>query len=267
MKQLKKIIKAANYIKKKFKENSFDTAVIFGSGLNPDFNVNKKNNLDYSDIPYFPKSKVTGHNNSLIFQKINDKKVLFFEGRPHFFEGFNVEEVVYPVRIIKELGITNLIITNASGGLNKDLKIGDIVIIKDHINFTFNNPLIGANIEEHGPRFVDMTDAYDKNLIALLKKNKNYKLKEGIYIGVSGPNYETTAEVNFFKKIGADMAGMSAVMEVITAKHCGLRVLGLSCITNSYNTIKKIDHNNIINAAKNIKEQLLKIIYYVIGNL
>ncbi|MBN2544837.1 MAG: purine-nucleoside phosphorylase [Spirochaetes bacterium] len=267
MKQLKKIIKAALFIKKRFSENTFDAAVIFGSGLNPDFNIDNNNSLNYSLIPYFPEGKVAGHKNRLIYQKINGKKALFFEGRPHFFEGFNAEEVTFYIRVIKELGIRYLIITNASGGLNKDLKIGDIVIIKDHINFTFNNPLIGANIEEHGTRFVDMTDAYDKELIALVKKYKNYKFMEGIYIGVSGPNYETTAEVNFFKTIGADMVGMSTVMEVITARHCGIRVLGLSCITNSYCSLKKVDHNNVINTANEAKVQLFKIINYVIGNL
>jgi len=267
MKLLKKIIKASNYIKRYYKENSFDTAVIFGSGLNPDFNLSKKNYLNYSEIPFFPKSRVAGHNNRLIYQKLSNKKVLFFEGRPHYFEGFKSEEVVFPVRMIKELGITNLIITNASGSLNKELNVGDIVIIKDHINFSFNNPLIGANIQKHGPRFVDMADAYDKKLIALIKKYKNYKFKEGVYIGVSGPNYETTAEVNFFKKIGADMVGMSTVMEVITARQCGIRVLGLSCITNSYSSIKKVDHSNIIITAGKIKDQLLKIINYAAGNI
>ena len=216
----KSIKKASDYIKNKTKINKYDIAVIFGSGLSPEENDFRGIKIPYKSITNFPVSTVKGHSGELLSFSIEHKKILFFLGRVHYFEGFTPAQVSFPVRIMKELGVKKLIITNASGGLNKKYKAGDLMIIKDQINLTGNNPLIGPNINEQGTRFPDMFSPYSIRLSNLLKKLTKAKLKEGIYIGVSGPNYETSAEINYLRKIGGDAVGMSTIFETITANHC-----------------------------------------------
>ncbi|SQB91518.1 purine nucleoside phosphorylase [Clostridium tetanomorphum] len=182
-----------------------------------------------------PKSTVVGHAGQYVFGKLNGKSVVMMQGRVHYYEGHKMDELSLPIHIMKYLGIKTLIVTNAAGGVNEGFKPGDLMIIKDHINFAFTNPLIGKNEEEIGPRFPDMSNAYDKDLVDLankVAKNEQIEVKEGIYVMMTGPTYETPAEIRMIRILGGDAVGMSTVPDVITAKHCGLKVLGISCITN-----------------------------------
>lgn len=267
MREINKIKKAANFIKNKFKKDHFDIAVIFGSGLSPDIDFDKNQMIQYKDIPFFPVSSIKGHKNRLVFKEINNKNLLFFMGRVHLYEGFTPCAVTFPIRVVKELNVKYLVLTNASGALKNSYKTGEIVIIKDQINFTGHNPLIGENINEHGPRFVSMNNCYDNELIKIAKSYKKPPLNEAIYIGVTGPNYETEAEVNFFKTIGADIVGMSTVLEAITAKHCSLKTLGISCITNVYDNKSEPEHREVVDIANKAKIELTNIVNFLTERL
>ena len=266
-KYLKKIKKATLYIKRKTRSNIFDIAIIFGSGLSPTDKIINNCIIPYYKIPYFPNPTVEGHDGKLIHAYINDKSVLCFLGRLHYYEGYSLEEVTFPIRIMKELGVKILIITNACGGINKKFKSGDFMIIKDQINLTGLNPLIGPNIKEHGVRFVDMSDPYSARLINILNKSIKQKLKEGVYIGVTGPSYESKAEIKFYRSIGADAVGMSTVLETIVSSHCNIETLGISCIVNSImdKTKDKINHEKVIQVAKKMENDLLSILVNFIG--
>lgn len=263
MKMEKKILKAANFIKKKFNTKQFDVAVVFGSGLTPNIDFNKDEVILYKKIPFFPVSKVKGHCNKLAFKIIRNKKVLFFMGRVHLYEGFSSEEVTFSTKVLKELNVKYLIVTNAAGALSEKFNEGEIVIIKDQINFMHANPLIS---KERKVEFLDMSNCYSRELIEIVKQY-NKDIKEAVYIGVTGPNYETTAEVNFFKKIGADIVGMSTVLETIVARANNINVLGLSCITNVYKTKTKTNHEKIIEIASVAKDELKNIIYFILERL
>lgn len=191
--------------------------------------------IPYEKIPNFPVSTVAGHAGQLVYGDLEGKKVIALQGRFHYYEGYNLQTVTYPVRIFKELGVEILIITNAAGGVNENFTPGDLMIITDHLNITGENPLIGANIDEHGPRFVDMSQTYSLRGQALLKevaKEIDLTLQEGVYTWFTGPTYETPAEVRYARTIGGDAVGMSTVPEAIVAKHTGMEVIGISCITN-----------------------------------
>jgi purine-nucleoside phosphorylase len=190
--------------------------------------------LDYTDIPNFPVSTVEGHKGHLIFGELGGKKVVAMQGRFHFYEGYDMKQVTFPVRVMKYLGIQHLFVSNASGGVNPDFEIGDLMIINDHINL-LPNPLIGPNNSEFGPRFPDMSQAYDPKLIALaynVAKSQGVKVQFGCYVGTTGPTFETPKEYQYFRIIGGDTVGMSTVPEVIVARHLGLPVFAISIITD-----------------------------------
>lgn len=210
--------------------------ITLGSGISGFIEgLNETVEVDYSDIPNFPVSTVPGHKGALVFGKIEGVPVAVMQGRAHYYEGYLLQTITLPVRVFKELGAQIFIVTNAAGGLNEKFSVGDIMLIKDHINQTAGNPLIGKNDDDLGPRFPDMSEAYDLRLRESAEqaaKELGMKLKSGVYAGVTGPSYETPAELDFLRIIGADAVGMSTVPEVIVARHAGLRVLGFSIITD-----------------------------------
>lgn len=212
-----------------------ETAIILGTGLGSLVNeITDKYEIEYKDIPNFPLSTVEGHSGKLIFGKLGNKEIMAMQGRFHFYEGYSMKEVTFPVRVMRELGIKTLFVSNAAGGMNPDFLIGDLMIINDHINFFPEHPLRGKNIP-YGDRFPDMSAAYDKQLIAMAKEvaaEKGIRVVEGIYLGTQGPTFETPAEYRMFHRMGGDAVGMSTVPEVIVARHCGIRVFGISVITD-----------------------------------
>jgi purine-nucleoside phosphorylase len=214
-------------------------ALVLGSGLSPiaDELLLQPEScvLKFSEIPHFSSTTVHGHLGQMVIGNFKGVPTLIMQGRFHYYEGHGIEQVIFPIQVFKQLGIKTVIVTNASGGVNTRYAPGDVMIIEDHINLTGTNPLIGKNIPELGPRFPDMSDTYTKALrlsLLTLAQNLNIPLKSGIYAGVSGPCYETPAEIRMLRTLGADAVGMSTVPEVIAASHAGLQVLGLSCITN-----------------------------------
>lgn len=213
--------------------------LILGSGLSPlAAEVEEADQIPYQEIPNFPVSGVPGHAGKLVIGRLAGKTVLVMQGRTHFYEGYSMAHVTLPVRAMQLLGIQTLVVTNAAGGLNQNFKPGDLMLITDHINLVGmggSTPLRGPNLDDFGPRFPSMTRAYDRDLIAVARKvaaDQNLTLREGVYIGLSGPTFETPAENRFLRLLGADAVGMSTVSEVTVAKHGGMRVLGLSSITN-----------------------------------
>jgi purine-nucleoside phosphorylase len=213
-----------------------EIGIILGTGLGGLVNeINIKHVIPYEEIPDFPVSTVEGHSGKLIFGELGGKKVVAMQGRFHYYEGYAMQQVTYPVRVMKLLGIQKLFVSNASGGVNAKFEIGDLMIINDHINFFPSNPLIGKNFPEFGPRFPDMSEAYSKDLISKAKKvasANNIKVQEGVYLGLSGPTFETPAEYRMVKILGADAVGMSTVPEVITARHMGIPCFAISIITD-----------------------------------
>ena len=191
--------------------------------------------IPYAKIPHFPVSTVEGHAGRLVLGRLEGQAVVAMQGRFHLYEGYSLEEVTFPIRVMKRLGVETVLITNAAGGINESFQAGDLMLIRDHINFMFRNPLVGPNDPELGDRFPDMTEAYDADLRRLAKKvaeKLGIDLKEGVYAAMLGPSYETPAEIRMLRTVGGDAVGMSTVPEVIVARHAGIRVLGLSCIAN-----------------------------------
>ena len=231
-----------------------ETAVILGSGLGKLVDeLTETYEIDYKDIPNFPVSTVEGHSGRLIFGRLGGKDIMAMQGRFHSYEGYSMKEVPFPVRVMHESGIKTLFVSNAAGGTNPNFEIGDLMIITDHINFFPEHPLRGKNIS-YGPRFPDMSEAYDRTLIARAKKiasQKGITLREGIYIGTQGPTYETPAEYRMFARWGADAVGMSTVPEVIVANHCGMKVFGISVITDLgvEGKIVEVSHEDVQRAA------------------
>ncbi len=235
MTMLNKINETVNYIRTKISQLP-ETAIILGTGLgNLVTHLTETTEIPYETIPNFPVSTVEGHSGKLIFGFLGKKRVMAMQGRFHYYEGYNMKEVTFPVRVMKELGIKNLLVSNASGGMNPDFEIGDLMIITDHINFFPEHPLRGKNDKRLGERFPDMSEPYSKELIEKAKKiaeRNDIKVVEGVYVGTSGPTFETPAEYRFFRIIGGDAVGMSTVPEVIVANHAGIRVFGMSIITD-----------------------------------
>ena len=231
---LAKIQETALFIKERM-HTSPETAIILGTGLGSLVNeITEKYEIKYEDIPNFPISTVEGHSGKLIFGKLGNKDIMAMQGRFHYYEGYSMKEVTFPVRVMRELGIKTLFVSNAAGGMNPDFEIGDLMIITDHINHFPEHPLRGRNID-YGPRFPDMSEAYNRELINQAKTiaaEKNIRVVEGVYVGVSGPTFETPAEYKLYRIFGGDAVGMSTVPEVIVAKHCGIRVFGMSVITD-----------------------------------
>lgn len=206
--------------------------------------------IPYKDIPYFPLSTVEGHSGKLIFGELGGKKVVVMQGRFHFYEGYDMQQITFPVRVMKALGIKTLFISNACGGMNPSFEVGELMLITDHINLFPINPLIGKNYDTLGPRFPDMSEAYNKNYIALAKEiagEHSIKLSEGVYAGLTGPCFETPAEYSYLRRIGADAVGMSTVPEVIVARHAGLQVFGISIVTDLgiEGIVQKITHEEV----------------------
>lgn len=232
---LEKIKATANYIIERTTANP-KIGIILGTGLGGLVNeIEIIDSIPYNEIPNFPVSTVDGHIGRLIYGKLGEKEVLAMQGRFHFYEGYSMQEVTFPVRVLKFVGIQYLFVSNASGGLNPDFNVGDIMVINDHINFFPEHPLRGKNINELGVRFPDMSECYDKHLrnkAKLIAQEHNLNMKEGIYVGVSGPTFETPAEYRMFRILGADVVGMSTVPEVIVARHMNLKVLGISVIAD-----------------------------------
>ena len=215
--------------------------------------ITDKYEINYKDIPNFPLSTVEGHSGKLIFGKLGGKDILAMQGRFHFYEGYSMQQVTFPVRVMRELGIKTLFVSNAAGGMNPNFEIGDLMIITDHINLFPEHPLRGKNID-YGPRFPDMSEAYSRELIAKaleIAKEKGIKVQQGVYVGTQGPTFETPAEYKMFHILGGDAVGMSTVPEVIVANHCGIKVFGVSVITDLgiEGQIVEVSHEEVQKAA------------------
>ncbi len=232
---LEKIKESADFIRSQVASVP-DTAIILGTGLGALVDhISDKQFIPYTSIPNFPVSTVEGHSGNLIFGKLGSKPVMAMQGRFHYYEGYDMKQVTFPVRVMKALGVKTLFVSNAAGGMNKEFRVGDIMIITDHINMFPENPLRGRNHEELGPRFPAMTEAYSKKLIGLadeIATERGLRVMHGVYVGVPGPTFETPAEYEFFRIIGGDAVGMSTVPEVIVANHAGMSVFGVSVITD-----------------------------------
>jgi purine-nucleoside phosphorylase len=269
---ISKINEARDYIKQRI-DFTPELGLILGSGLGVmGEEVENKIIIDYSDIPNFPISTVEGHKSRFIFGTLNNKKVAVMQGRFHFYEGYKMQEVVFPVWVMRALGINKLIVTNAAGGVNKSFAPGDLMLIKDHINFAGTNPLMGQNIEEFGPRFPDMSNAYNRELVDIAKKcahSNGIAIQEGTYMMFTGPNYETPAEIRMSRVLGGDAVGMSTVPEVMTANHSGMKVLGISCITNMAAGIldQPLNHHEVIDTAEKVKSKFVKLIKEIVQNI
>lgn len=231
-----------------------ETAIVLGTGLGPlASEITDTTEIPYGDIPNFPVSTVEGHSGKLIFGKLGGKDIMAMQGRFHYYEGWTMKEVTFPVRVMKELGIKTLFVSNAAGGMNPAFKIGDPMVITDHINLFPEHPLRGKNFPQ-GPRFPDMHEAYDHRLIELagrIAREKHIRLQYGVYVGVQGPTFETPAEYRMFRIIGGDAVGMSTVPEVIVAVHCGIRVFGISVITDlgGFDMPVEVSHEEVQEAA------------------
>lgn len=249
------------FIREKYKAEP-ETGIVLGSGLGNFLSELKTEaSISYKDIPHFPLSTVDGHAGELVFGELNGKKIVAMAGRFHFYEGYSAQEVVYPIRLMKFLGIKNLLLSNAAGGLNTSFKVGDLMIINDHISLSIVNPLIGKNEDALGVRFPDMSEPYSKEIIKKAKavgKKLEIKLHEGVYFGVTGPTFETHAEYRMIHLMGADAVGMSTVQENITAVHMGLKVFAISVITDMgiRHDDSVITHEEVLEAAKHAEPRL-----------
>lgn len=233
---LEKIRQTAEYLRRRLEGELPKLGIIMGTGLGTLSDlIEDKQVIPYSEIPNFPVSTVEGHSGNLIVGNLGGKRVLGMQGRFHYYEGYDMKQVTFPVRVMKALGVETLIVSNAAGGMNKEFRVGDVMVITDHINFFPESPLRGKNYNELGTRFPAMTEAYSKKLVALADKiaaEKGMRLMHGVYIGVTGPTFETPAEYEAYRIMGADAVGMSTVPEVIVANHAGMTVFGLSVITD-----------------------------------
>jgi len=268
----KRILEARRYVRS---ESSLrpDVAIILGTGLGGlAREIRRAVRIPYADIPHFPVSSVIGHSGQLVLGQLSGKKVVAMNGRVHFYEGYSMGEVTFPLRVMKSLGARTLIVSNAVGGMNPFYDRGDIVIIADHINLMGENPLIGPNDESIGVRFPDMSEPYAEKLIELAEKaaiDLRIKVHRGVFIGVAGPNFETKAEYRFLKGIGADTVGMSTVPEVLVARHMSMNVLGLSVVTDMClpDALKPANHLVVAKAAARAEPKLTKIVKEVLHRL
>ena len=246
--------------------------LILGSGLGDlADDIENAIRIPYEEIPNFPVSTVAGHAGQLVYGDLAGKKVIILQGRFHYYEGYDLQTVTYPVRIFKELGVETLIVTNAAGGINTSFQLGDLMMITDHINLTGENPLIGANIEAHGPRFVDMSQTYSRRGQKVLREaaaKNGIHLQQGVYTWVTGPSYETPAEIRFMRTIGGDAVGMSTVPEAIVAKHCGLEVLGITCVTNLASGMQlELNHEEVMEISQQVKPRFKQLITTAVAAL
>ena len=267
-----KIIESVDYIKGKINRNP-KIAVILGSGLGDLVDaVEDAEDIPYEDIPNFPIATVKGHEGKLVFGKINGIEVLLMQGRFHYYEGYTMKEVTYPIYVMKQLGIEKIIVTNACGGINKSFEPGTLMLINDFINLFGDNPLIGVNDERLGTRFPDMSEPYKIELINKAKKiadELGIKYGEGVYAGFMGPYYETAAEIVMIGRNGADAVGMSTVPETIVANYLGMDVLGIACITNMATGIQKVKHSHerVVETAKKVSVDLCKWVVRIVEEI
>ena len=266
-----KIKQAASFIREKG-VGEIEIGLILGSGLGElGDEVENAIQIPYETIPNFPTSTVEGHAGQLVYGTLGGKKVLAMQGHFHYYEGYSLEMVTFPVRVMKALGIHSVIVTNAAGGLNLDFTPGELMLITDQINFTGVNPLIGPNDNEMGVRFTDMSQAYDKEyqeIVRNVAKEMNLDLKEGVYMGFTGPTYETPAEIKMARVIGADAVGMSTVPEVIVARHSGLRVIGVSCITNLAAGMQaSLNHAEVVETTERVKESFKTLVKNILASI
>lgn len=267
-----KVIASANYIKENHWKNA-QVGIILGSGLGGLIDImENKVEIPYESIPHFPVVTVKGHTGKLIQGTIQGVEVLCLSGRFHFYEGYSMKEVTYPVYVMKALGIEKIIVTNAAGGINLDLEPGKLMIINDFINLMGTNPLVGSNDERFGPRFPDMSEPFDFGYIELLKetaKAMHLEVGEGVYAGFMGPYYETKAEIEMIKRHGADAVGMSTVPETIVANHLGMKVLAVSCITNMATGIQKVKHSHdrVVEMANKASKDLCDLVINIVPKL
>ncbi|MNM93266.1 Purine nucleoside phosphorylase 1 [compost metagenome] len=266
------IQEAADYILEKAGSKP-EVGLILGSGLGilAD-HIENAITLDYADIPHFPKSTVEGHAGELVLGTVGGRQVVLMKGRFHMYEGYGPEVTAFPVRVMKALGASKLLVTNAAGGVNMSYSPGDLMLISDHLNLTGQSPLTGPNDNTLGPRFPDMSEAYSRRLRTLAKdiaREHDIPLQEGVYAGLIGPAYETPAEIRMLRTIGADAVGMSTVSEVIVARHAGLEVLGISCISNMASGIldQPLSHDEVMETTERVKEKFLGLVTSIIPKL
>ena len=267
-----KAMEAAQFIRDRF-DKALHIAILTGTGLGDTTNILKNaTTLDYSEIPHFPISTVQSHPGKLILGEVGGKQVMALQGRFHLYEGYSPQQVTFPIRVMQELGIKALILSNASGGINPEFNTGEIMVITDHINLTGENPLVGPNDDTWGDRFPDMINAYDQHMGALaLEAGRihHIPLQKGVYVGLKGPSLETPAEVRFLRTIGAEAVGFSTVQEVVAAFHARIRVLGLSIITNVHRpeAPAKASVEDIIETANRTAPRVEQMMSYVIENV
>lgn len=260
---------SVQFVKKIIKDFRPEIGIILGSGLGDFADKYNSINICYNEIPKFHTSKVEGHKGQLVFAEVEGRKVVMMQGRYHFYEGYDMAAVTYPVKVMKQLGVKNLIITNAAGAINKQFTPADLMLIKDHINFMGTNPLRGKNDDALGVRFPDMSDVYNAELRKIIidkAKNIGITLKEGVYAGVTGPSYETPAEIKMLGHMGADAVGMSTVPEAIVANYCGIKVTGISCLTNYAAGVSNtpLAHKEVIETADRVKADFEKLLVEII---
>lgn len=271
-KMINQITEAVEFIKSKI-DSVPNTGLVLGSGLGVYVDtMEDKVCIPYDEIPHFTKTTVVGHKGQLVFGKVKGVGVAVLQGRFHVYEGHDLNKIVFPVRVLGTLGIKTIILTNAAGGLGKGFAPGDLVCISDHLNLMGKNPLIGANIDELGPRFPDMSTTYNPELINMAlecAQSIGVELKKGVYAGFLGPTYETPAEINMVRVIGGDMVGMSTVPEAIAANHMGLNIIGISCITNFAAGISQqaLDHEEVKEVANLVKNKFSNLLTEVVGKL
>lgn len=247
--------------------------LILGSGLGVlADHIEQPVSIDYRDIPFFPQSTVEGHAGELLIGTVQGTPVVLMKGRFHMYEGYGPEMTAFPVRVMKELGVTTLLVTNAAGGVNTSYHPGDLMLISDHLNLTGRNPLVGPNDEELGARFPDMSQAYSRRLRDIARKiaaGKGVPLQEGVYAGLLGPTYETPAEIRMLRTLGADAVGMSTVSETIVARHAGLEVLGISCISNMASGIldQPLSHQEVMETTERVREKFLSLVLSIIPQI
>ncbi len=270
--QKAKLEEAQHYLRERV-GLSPELGIILGSGLGSFADlIEEKIAIPYQEIPHFPISTVEGHAGQWVFGKVDGRPIVVMQGRFHYYEGYEMHEVTFPIRVMQGLGIKGLLVTNAAGGINPEFRPGDLILIKDHINMMGDNPLRGANLSSFGPRFPDLSEGYDQEWRQKgldIMPNYGIRPQEGVYAAMSGPNYETPAEIRFLRTIGADMVGMSTVPEVLVANHGGMRVLGISCVTNMAAGIlpQKLNHAEVMETADRVTKQFVSFVRGLVQEL
>lgn len=249
-----------------------EIGIVLGSGLGDLADTYCEFAIPYDKILGFAKSTVEGHKGQLVFAQINKRNVVMMQGRNHFYEGHSMQDVTYPIKVMKKLGVKTVIITNAAGAINKSFRPGDLMVITDHINLMGTNPLIGPNDPDLGVRFPDMSEVYNKNLIKIVDaagRLLKIDLKHGVYVATTGPSYETPAEIKMARFMGGDAAGMSTVPEAIVANYCGMKVIGISCISNFATGIssKKLSHEEVIETTEKVKAKFKELVLLLLKNI